>query len=418
MSTQKVCFVIIGFGVKTDFETGRRINLDKTFENIIKPVFDELDILCYRSCDLEQSGVIDKEMYENILKSDFVVADISTLNPNAIYELGVRHALKPNTTIVIAEDKINMPFDVNHILIHTYRHLEEDIGVTEAARFKEHLKSQVNSFITTPKIDSPIYTYIPNLRPPTFNEDEIEEIKDSISKSHSTSDLVELAERKKNEGKFEMAKDLLRDALKNSPNDSFIIQRLALTTYKSKEPSEIESLNEALDCLSPLKPQETTDPETLGLLGAIYKRLYEQNNQVENLNNSLHYYERGYYVKQDYYNGINVAFLYLVKASLSESIFNFYAFYGQAKNVWQDVVKKCKRIVENSDFNDRGDKEWIYLTLAEAYFGLGDEINEDNQLNHVNKLNDTTFAINSYKEQKEKLIEAKKKVEVKLASYQ
>ena len=112
-------------------------------KNIIKPVFDDLDILCYRASDLEQSGVIDKKMYENILKADFVVADISTLNPNAIYELGVRHALKPNTTIVIAEDKLKIPFDINHVFIHSYKHLEDDIGVTEAKRFKAHLKKQV-----------------------------------------------------------------------------------------------------------------------------------------------------------------------------------------------------------------------------------------------------------------------------------
>ena len=29
---KKTCFVIIGFGIKTDFETGRRLNLDRTFE--------------------------------------------------------------------------------------------------------------------------------------------------------------------------------------------------------------------------------------------------------------------------------------------------------------------------------------------------------------------------------------------------
>jgi hypothetical protein len=400
---KKTCFVIIGFGIKTDFETGRRLNLDRTFENIIKPVFDDLDILCFRACDLEQSGVIDKKMYENILKADFVVADISTLNPNAIYELGVRHALKPNTTIVMAEDKLKIPFDVNSIFIHMYKHLEDDIGFSEVERFRKHLTKQVKKFIVEPEVDSPIYTLIPNLIPPSFTEDEIDDIKESIDKSHSTHDLVELAEQKKNEKKFEVAKDLLKDALVNKPNDSFIIQRLALTTYKSKSPTEKEALIEAKGYLEQLNPKETTDPETLGLLGAIYKRLYEQNNELEYLNASLEYYERGYYVKQDYYNGINVAFLYTLKASLSEDKFEIYSNYGQAIKIWNSISKKWSEVIKSPDFVDRGDKEWMYFTIAEAYFGLDNIEKEKEYINLGKKHLHGNFALDSYLEQKEKL---------------
>lgn len=411
---KKTCFVIIGFGIKTDFETGRRLNLDKTFEHLIKPVFDDLDILCFRACDLEQSGVIDVEMYQNILKADFVVADISTLNPNAIYELGIRHALKPNTTIVIAEDNIKMPFDINHVFIHTYKHLEEDIGASEVQRFKTYLIKQVQAFIENPKVDSPVYTFLPNLNPPTFTDNEVEEIKESIDKSHSTADLVELAEKKKNEKKFEIAKDLLKDALKNKPNDSFIIQRLALTTYKSKLPTEKEALIEAKSYLEQLNPKETTDPETLGLLGAINKRLYEQTNNEINIDKSLHYYERGFYVKQDYYNGINVAFLYALKASLSEDKFDIYSNYGQAKKIWKEIIAKWKKVVESPECNDRGDKEWICLTLAEAYYGLDDNEGENKYLELGKEYMDGEFALNSYNEQKNKLKKLLEKVSTNL----
>ena len=60
----------------------------------------------------------------------------------------------------------------------------------------------MKKFILEPEIDSPIYTFMPNLIPPSFTEGEIEDIKESIDKSHSTSDLVELAEKKKNEKKI------------------------------------------------------------------------------------------------------------------------------------------------------------------------------------------------------------------------
>jgi hypothetical protein len=48
-------------------------------------------------------------MYEQLLGADLVIADLSTSNVNAIYELGVRHALRPHTTIVMAESNLNSP---------------------------------------------------------------------------------------------------------------------------------------------------------------------------------------------------------------------------------------------------------------------------------------------------------------------
>ena len=69
------------------------------------------------------SGLIDLPMYELLLKADVVVADLSTSNRNAIYELGVRHALRPYTTVVIAEEQIMKSpfFDLNHINIRRYQ---------------------------------------------------------------------------------------------------------------------------------------------------------------------------------------------------------------------------------------------------------------------------------------------------------
>jgi len=144
---EKTCFVLIGYGVKTDYSTGRQLNLDNTYNSIIKPVLDELGVQCFRAKDLIHSGVIDQTMYEWIYKSDLVIADLSTLNPNVLYELGVRHALRPYSTIVISENDLKYPFDLNHTNINpTYKHLGEDIGVQEANRFKEELKKLLRIF--------------------------------------------------------------------------------------------------------------------------------------------------------------------------------------------------------------------------------------------------------------------------------
>src|SRR5688572_14057731 len=129
--SQKTCFVIIGYGIKTDFATGRDINLDKTYANIIEPVFKELDFLCFRASDITHSGMIDLPMYENILKADFVIADLTTLNPNVLYELGIRHSVRKNTTLIISEKELKYPFDLSHIIIDQYEHLGKAIDFDE-----------------------------------------------------------------------------------------------------------------------------------------------------------------------------------------------------------------------------------------------------------------------------------------------
>ncbi len=101
MSTPKKCFVVMGFGIKTDLATGRKLNLDKSYQALIKPVVESKNITCVRADEIRHSGSIDLQMYQQLLSADIVIADLSTANVNAFYELGIRHALKPRTTIIM-----------------------------------------------------------------------------------------------------------------------------------------------------------------------------------------------------------------------------------------------------------------------------------------------------------------------------
>ena len=159
----------MGFGKKVDFETGKEFDLDMTYKNVIKHAVEAADVECIRADEITHAGVIDVPMYERILEADLVVADISTGNRNAIYELGVRHALRPHTTIIIGEDSnTKISFDLNHIVIRKYRHLGEDIGASEARRMSNDLTKAIIELLAAqdPRADSPVYTYIPRLQRP------------------------------------------------------------------------------------------------------------------------------------------------------------------------------------------------------------------------------------------------------------
>lgn len=402
MLNPKTCFVIIGFGPKPDFETGRIIDLDKTFENLIKPVFDELKIECFRAKEIRHTGNIDVPIYEWIYKADIVVADISTLNANSLYELGVRHALRPNTTIVISEDQTKYPFDLNHTVISKYEHLGKDIGVSEANRFKNELKETVLAVIKSKTKDSPVYTFLPKLKPPKF-EDELELVIKKENNQPSFSDLINDAEKAKNNSEFWVAGQLYKVCLKFEPQNIFLRQRLALVTYKLGKPTIKKALLDAENILEELNPDETTDTETLGLSGAIHKRLFEETKEEKHLDKSIRYYSKGYHIAQDYYNGINYAFLLTIKATLQTDSLEAISYFKQSQRIREEIVKICTDIISKKTFKERGDQEWVFQSLAQAYLGLNRQEDLEKVILKINKISKGSFDIDTFLEQNIKL---------------
>jgi hypothetical protein len=149
VSRQLTCFVVTGFGNKTDYSTERVLNLDKTYQQLVRPACDKADVNCFRAIDANLTGSIDSIMYRWIYEADIVIADLSTLNANVFYELGVRHAQRPNTTIIIAESVLmqSIPFDLSSFVIYQYEHGGEEIVIGEQERFLGHLFDVLKNII-------------------------------------------------------------------------------------------------------------------------------------------------------------------------------------------------------------------------------------------------------------------------------
>lgn len=398
MCSQKLCFVVMGYGVKTDYTTGRQLNLDKTYRNIIKPAIEEVGLKCTRADEIIHSGVIDVPMYKYLIAADIVIADLSTYNTNTFYELGVRHALRPRTTIVIAEKELKKPFDVEHTIIRRYDHLGDGIDYDEVIRFREELKAAIISILERPEIDSPVYTYLAGLRPPIWDGQET--IAEKIGDS-TLSDIIEKAELAIKDKNFPTAIQLLNTALLLDKNSIFVIQRLTLATYKSEHPSLKDALYKALEILATLEPETSTDPETLGLAAAIYKRLWENGEGEGYIDKAIYYLEKGFYIKNDYYNGINLAFLLNARGfhSLGEEKI---ADYVLASRIRKRVISICETLIQG-DLEGRGDKYWIFATLAEAYYGLGLTKSYEENLQKASYCNPASWQDETTKEQIKKL---------------
>ena len=407
----KTCFVVMGFGKKTDFETGRTLDLDKSYTNMIKPAVEAAGLQCIRADEIVHSGLIDVPMYQQLLNADVVVADLSTSNKNAFYELGVRHGLRPHTTVVIAEDGIKtFPFDVNHVVVRQYHHLGEDIGFEEVMRFRGLLTAAIVEIMKKKPQDndSPVYKFLNGLTPPAIaaaaeiGAAAIKSVVTAAAMSVTEADrpmntsthrmLMQQVDEAQKNGDFAAAKNFLsfiRGMMKQEaptkPEDPYIIQRLALVTYKSKAPTEQEALLEARDLLTALEPATSNDTETLGLWGAVHKRLCDLTNDKSQLDEAVRGYERGFFLRNDYYNGINLAYMLNVRAAaLSAEPAEAIADFVQARRVRKEVLSICDRWLAaypgpapgaspEAELEFQQSKYWVLATIAEAYFGLGDE---------------------------------------------
>lgn len=379
-TAKKRCFVVMGFGTKTDFQQQKTYDLDKSYRIIIKKAVEEAGLECIRADDVVHSGIIDKPMYELLLGADLVVADLSTSNANAIYELGVRHALRPHTTIVIAEENFKFPYDVKSLLIRTYKHLGPGIDAEEAEDFRNKLKQAISELVEKKDLDSPVYTFLPALHEPTLGQ--VKELQlmaaaaAPAAEDQTVSLLMKMFRQARKAENWAGAKVPLEQLKINLPGDPFILQQLALATYKGKQPDQQSALAEAQTILSELKPQTSNDPETLGVWGAIHKRLWELNSQPADLEESIRSYGKGFNLKDDYYNGINYAYMLNVRASVTagpDSIADF---------VWAGRVRR--RVIELAEAqlaagvkDDEGNVDleqqfWLRATLIEALVGIGD----------------------------------------------
>ncbi len=109
ISFETICFVITPIG---EDDSGERRHANMILKSVIEPVVTELGLVARRADQIERSGLITRQIFEYLAKARICVADLSFNNPNAFYELGIRHMCKlPTVQIIRKGDKI--PFDVS-----------------------------------------------------------------------------------------------------------------------------------------------------------------------------------------------------------------------------------------------------------------------------------------------------------------
>jgi hypothetical protein len=163
IEAENVCFYITPIG---DEGTEIRKHSDMLLKHLIEPAFSKHNIKVVRADKIEKSGLISQQIFEYLVSAKICVADLSYGNPNAFYELGIRHMIKKPTIQVIRKgDKI--PFDVSQ-----GRTITVDISDTytvmdkiESAKNEliEHIKAILDPKSTAQSDDNPVSVYLPKL---------------------------------------------------------------------------------------------------------------------------------------------------------------------------------------------------------------------------------------------------------------
>ncbi len=171
----KSCFVIMPFGKDKD----KQSFYTSVYESIICPAAAKCHYDVNR-VDTKPSNVgnITKNIINDLVYSDIVIADLTEGNANVFYELGIRHALHKCSTILIIQEGYDIPFDLKQHVAVFYstdiRGIQTAIqGIANAIEKSE--KAREND------ADNPVHEYIPSLSL-TLSMDGEEDLRNIIKK--------------------------------------------------------------------------------------------------------------------------------------------------------------------------------------------------------------------------------------------
>ena len=171
MAERPLCFIVMPFGLKKDPGGGPDIDFDRIYNQAIHPGVEAAAMEPVRADEERVGGIIHKPMFERLLLCDYAVVDLTTGNPNVFYELGVRHAVRPATTLALFARQQQIPFDLAYT-----RALSYDLGPQH--RFGDEEAGQLRTTITArlrdlrepavdePGVDSPLFQLLQGYQAP------------------------------------------------------------------------------------------------------------------------------------------------------------------------------------------------------------------------------------------------------------
>lgn len=379
---RRTCFVSIPFGIKHD-PSGRAFDFDAFYNGVLRPAVEEAGIECRRLDDFTSGTLWHKTLFSALVASDIVIADLTTGNPNVLYELGVRHALRRARTILISAGE-RPPGDLSYLHVLMYQ-VDGNGYVADAPAFVGALRELLQTSVRSTVSDSPLFEFFPDLE--VVLPSEMESIprrrrKTSVQPAFAQTAL-EAPQRARSE--LEQVEAVVRGSGDVDPAEYLaLLHRYRdlsdwdrVIALADEAPPELRTLEvrqilalalnrrgqhgdqeRAIAIMEEAVAETGGDAETFGILGRIYKDGYEQalrsgDAMAAGLHHerSLAFYEQGYRKNPaDFYTGINVINLLLQRND------------ADARAKLDEIVPQVRGVVEERLLGDRFD----YWDLAAA----------------------------------------------------
>ena len=128
--------------------SNERLRLAKLY-SVLSPIFDNYKIILVDSDKITQVGNIVNQIMKHLLTSDLVIANLTGLNPNVLYELGIRHAVEKHV-ICIAEDNTKLPFNIKDYRTIFYNYDNVDL-------FNKKLSDAIEDILKGSNVENPVY---------------------------------------------------------------------------------------------------------------------------------------------------------------------------------------------------------------------------------------------------------------------
>ncbi len=353
---KKSCFVIMGYGTK------KNINLDLTYNEIIRPciiknglvpyhLFEDEKYNAYRCDEISGTAAIDYKFVTCLSEADIVIADISTMNVNAIYELGARHALKPRSTILLCakedEQRFNF-FDLTYVPIIFYKHGGAHIDIDAIRNTQAALDGLLDYAINSTSLlpDNPIQRALHerNLYPPIPSPEQ-----QSLYKLYSE------GRRLLDNNAYAEALQILSELYERDASEENMLL-LVLAQYKLAEASN--SCKSLIECVNFIKEkvdiESSTSERLLGRVAAIYLRLFNLLGEDTYYYLALDYYRLGaQYSKLNFYCPRNYCALLLRIHEISDDPHVLREYYYTAKHYAKLYIHRPAIASKSGSYEER-----------------------------------------------------------------
>ena len=121
------------------------------------------------------TGSINKEIILELYQADLVIANLKTLNPNVMYELGISHSFEKPTITIMEEDGERLPFDI--IDQRTIFYEDSCYGMKQ---FKTNLEKSIKNIEKATRISNPVCDAIALFKVENMIEENDESVKDEL----------------------------------------------------------------------------------------------------------------------------------------------------------------------------------------------------------------------------------------------